>query len=47
MADAVMFDPIEVGDFDEAIEKANKVLPPNNYRTKVVSAQHKQGPKAQ
>lgn len=44
---AVMFDPIEVGDFDEAVEKANKVLPPSNYRCRVVSAQHKRGPKAQ
>ena len=44
---ALTFDPVEVGDFDEAEEKANRVLVPAQYNTKIVKATHGQGDKAQ
>lgn len=42
----IMFDPVEIGDWDEAVEKANKVLIPGEYRVRIQSAKHDTGPKA-
>ena len=46
-SDALTFDPVDVGDFDEVEEKLNRVLVPGEYDVRIVSAQHAQGAKAQ
>ena len=45
--DALTFDPVDVGDFDEVEEKLNRVLVPGEFHVRIVSAQHAQGAKAQ
>ena len=45
--EALSFNPVEVGDFEEALETANKILVPGVYRTRIVKATHGQGPKSQ
>ena len=51
MADAteagLSFDPVDVGDFDEVEEKINRVLVPGEFHVRIVSADHRQGAKAQ
>ena len=43
----LMFNPIEVGTYEEVDEKVNKVLTPGIYSVRIVSATHGQGEKAQ
>ena len=45
--EGIMFNPVEVGDFDDAVEKANKQLIPAVYRVRIEKAKHGQGDKAQ
>lgn len=46
-SEGLIFDPVEVGDFDEVDEQLNRVLVPAEYTVRIVNAVHGRGEKAQ
>jgi hypothetical protein len=47
ITEGLIFDPVEVGDFDEVEAAMNRVLAPAEYQVRIVKAVHGRGEKAQ